>query len=195
MIVNYTETFETLLQNQGYGEEEQSSSLTEILELMEKFPKFVFNEDIEFDMFTLFKDKYDIREIGAETEELFLHFWREKTQELLIKFVPKIKMWLDNFNDLFQFKVRLSLTDTSNQTTGNQNTYYLNPTTANTQNLKVQDVAKNDGNTNKSRTIDRDVLQSVWGKTRPIILKQIMELTDIYNVCIKEFEVLFMGVY
>lgn len=195
MIVNYTETFETLLQNQGYGEEEQSSSLTEILELMDKFPKFVFNEDIEFDMFTLFKNKYEIREIGAETEELFLHFWREKTQELLIKFVPKIKMWLDNFNDLFQFKVKLSLTDTSNQTTGNQNTYYLNPTTANTQNLKVQDVAKNDGNTNKSRTIDRDVLQSVWGKTRPIILKQIMELTDIYNVCIKEFEVLFMGVY
>ena len=68
MLALYTETLETLLKNKNYGEESQDSSLTEVLNLMEKFPTFVFGEDISFDMETLFLQKYDIREIGAETE-------------------------------------------------------------------------------------------------------------------------------
>ena len=65
MIAKYTETLETLLVNQGYGEEEQSSSLTEVLVLMSKFPNFVFGDDINFSMLDLFIQKCDIREIGA----------------------------------------------------------------------------------------------------------------------------------
>ena len=74
MISLYTETLETLLKNKNYGEVSEDTSLTEVLELLRKFPNFVFGESIDLSMEKLFMDKYDIREIGAETEELFIHF-------------------------------------------------------------------------------------------------------------------------
>ena len=212
----YTETFEDLLKNKGYGTASQDAVLTEILTLMGKFPKFVFGSNIELNFIDIFMKKYDIREIGAETEELFLHFWREKTNELLIKYVPKITMWLNNFNDLFKFTVKLSTEENQNYSSGAQDTYYLNPVTASTGitktvvvdeqnktttttfsggNLKTEDVSTRDNSGQRKRTLDRDVLQSVWGKTRPIILKQIMDLEDIYNSAIKEYNTIFMGVY
>ncbi len=212
----YTETLEELCINKAMGTASEDVVLTQILAKMDKFPAFVFGDDISLNFKNLFFEKYDIREIGSETEELFLHYWLEKTNELLIKYVPKIQMWLDNFNDLFKFKVTLDISENQNFSNGRQNTYYLNPVTAATGitktvvvdennktttttytggNLKTEDVATSDDNGQKSRVIQRDVLQSVWGKTRPIILKQIMELEDIYNTAIKEYEKIFMGVF
>ena len=211
----YTETLETFLKNKRFGTASQDVALTEVLNLMAKFPKFVFG-DLELSFTKLFIEKYDIREIGAETEELFLHFWRETTNRLLIKYVPKIQMWLDNFTELFKFKVNLTTEENVGYSNGTQDTYYLNPVTANTGiqktvvvdeenktttttysggNLKTAEVAGSDSNGQRTRILNRDVLQSVWGKTRPIILKQIMELEDIYNTAIKEYETIFMGIY
>ena len=198
MINLFTETLETLLKNNNYGEEGQSSSLTEIITLLNKFPDFVFETelvDFEFSMETLFIQAYDLREIGAETEQLFMHFWREKCNELLIKYAPKISMWLEHFNDLFKFTVKLEIQDNENNRSKNQNTYYLNPVTTNTENLKVQDVDKSEDEFHKGRTISRDVLQTVWGKTRANILQQIFDLENIYLECLYEFESIFMGVY
>lgn len=216
MIEQFTETLGDLLKNKGYGEVSQDASLTEVLELMEKFPNFEFGEEIDLSMKELFIKKYDIREIGAETEELFLHYWREKTNELIIRYVPKIQMWLDNFNELFKFTVKLELTDNQFTSNSSQNTYYLNPVSANTEiekeitvnpttketkvsftggKLKTQDVDTNDNAGQKNRTITRDVLQSVWGKTRANLLDQIFKLEDIYNSALKEFDVLFMGLF
>lgn len=186
----YTETLQELLENKGYGTGSQDSALTEILNLMAKFPNFIFGENINLSMKNLFIDKYDIREIGSETEELFLHFWKETCNELLIKYVPKIQMWLDNFNDLFKFTVELKTTN--NLTNSNDNLYYLNPVSTTGTNLKVQD--KNTSTETRKGTVTRDVLQSVWGKTRADIMEKIMEIKDIYNDCINEFETLFMGV-
>lgn len=196
MLAQYTETLETLLENKKYGiEGEEDTSLSEVLELLRKFPNFVFGEDLNISMEKLFIDKYDIREIGAETEELFLHFWREKTQELLIKYVPKIKMWLDNFNDLFKFTVQLTIQDNKNYQDNTQNTYYLNPVSSNTENLKVQDVDKTGVSGNSGRTITRDTLQTVWGKTRADILSKIFEVKSVYMDCLNEFETIFMGLF
>lgn len=215
MIANYTETLEKLLENQGYRTEEQSSALTEILQRMDDFPEFHFqtgqSSSISFSMLSLFMEKYDIREIGSETEELFMHFWREKTNELLIKYSPKIKMWLDNFNDLFKFTVQLKSTDElhasdqtySSDSSENKNTYYLNPVNNRTENLKVSNVDKseisgsgsNTKTTANTKTVTKDVLQSVWGKTRADIMSKIMDLKDIYLDCLNEYEVIFMGVH
>lgn len=215
MIAQYTETFEELLKNKKALTPEQSEDVGEVLLLMTKFPSFTF-DDLNLSMVDLFIKKYDIREIGAETEELFIHYWREKTNELLIKYVPKIKMWIDNFKDLFKFTVKLELSDNQKYSSGRQNTYYLNPVTANTEiqktvvvdeenntttttfsggKLKTQDLDTVDDNGERNRTIKRDVLQSVWGKTRANLLDQIMKLEDIYNSCLKEFDVLFMGLF
>lgn len=195
MLALYTETLETLLRNKNYGEESQDSSLTEVLELMEKFPTFVFGEDISLDMTTLFLQKYDIREIGAETEELFLHFWREKTNELLMKYAPKMQKWLENFDDLFKFTVRLSKTQTREGTDNNKNTYFLNPVNTNPSNLKVQDVDTSNSDFDHTISEERDVLQSVWGKTRADIMEKILNLKDIFNDCLSEYEVIFMGIF
>ena len=80
----YTETLEDLLENLGYGTENENPFLSSCLEKMDLFPRFVFGENISISMKELFLEKYDIREIGAETEQLFLHFWNERTNELLI---------------------------------------------------------------------------------------------------------------
>lgn len=195
MIALYTETLETLLKNKHYGEESQDSSLTEVLALMYKFPNFVFSDTINFSMKDLFMKKYDIREIGAETEELFLHFWREKTNELLMKYAPKMQKWLENFDDLFKFTVKLELDTRENSSNNNQNTYYLNPANGTITNLKVQDVDKSEGGNSRGLHTERDVLQSVWGKTRADIMEKILNLKDIFNDCLQEFETIFMGVY
>ena len=207
----YTETLEELLEHKGYGTASQDAVLTETLTLMGKFPAFTFDNNLTLNMLDLFLEKYDIREIGSESEELFLHYWREKTNELLLKYYPKIKGWLENFNDLFKFTVKLTASETYSN--GTQNNYYLNPVSAATGvqktvvvnpttgettttfsggNLKVQDVDTSDNN--GVRKTERDVLQSVWGKTRADILAKIMALKDIYNDCLNEWQTIFMGV-
>ena len=195
MLALYTETLEDLLKNKHYGEVSQDTSLTEILNLMNKFPNFVFSDTINFSMLDLFIKKYDIREIGAETEEMFLHFWREKTNDLLMKYAPKMQKWLDNFDDLFKFTVKLELDTRENSSNNNQNTYYLNPVNSTSTNLKVQDVDKSEGGNSRGVHTERDVLQSVWGKTRADIMEKILNLKDIFNDCLSEFDVIFMGVF
>lgn len=199
MLVNYTETLETLLKNKHYGEGNEDPSLTEILDLMFKFPNFEFltddDRDIEFRMIDLFIQKYDIREIGAETEEMFLHFWREKTNELLMKYAPKMQKWKENFDDLFKFTVKLERDETIADYDNNKNTYYLNPVSSATENLKVQDVDKSENTSGSSVHSERDVLQSVWGKTRADIMEKILNLKDIFNDCLSEYETIFMGVF
>lgn len=198
MLANFTETLKDLLANKGYGTGNQDQSLTDIISLMNKFPSFKIDNNTNLSMLDMFIEKYDIREIGSETEELFLHFWKEKTNELILKYKPKMDMWLEHFNDLFKFTVQLTATDTqdNNFSGNNQNTYYLNPVSRNTENLKVSDVDKNENSRNetKSRTNVRDVLQTVWGKTRADILNKILEVKDVFNDCLAEFEVIFMGV-
>ena len=192
--MEFTETLETLLENQGYGTAEQSAALTEILGLMEKFPTFVFGENISLDFKTLFIQKYDIRELGSKTEELFMHYWREKTNELLMKYAPKMQKWLDNFDDLFKFTVRLTRDDTEGTMNANENTYYLNPTNQTTPHLKIQDVDKTENMKEREIHSERDVLQSVWGKTRADIMEKILNLKDIFNDCLDEYETIFMAV-
>lgn len=191
----FTETLQTLLDNQGYGTQEQSAPLTEIINLMDKFPTFVFSDTISFTMKYLFIAKYDIREIGAEDEDLFMHFWREKTNELLMKYAPKMQKWLENFDDLFKFTVKLERNDSFENSANNQNTYYLNPVNGTTTNLKVSDVDKSENGREGTFHSERDVLQSVWGKTRADIMEKILNLKDIFNDCLAEYETIFMGLF
>lgn len=209
----YTETLEDLLENMNYGTENENPSLTAVLEKMDLFPSFVFGEEISLSMKDLFLEKYDIREIGAETEEMFLHFWNERTNELLIDYVPKIDMWLNHFNDLFKFTVKLELSEEitrENEISGEYadrldkgKQYYLNPIVdgntgiiqdKNTEGQSGSGNNSTEGSETKERSMSRDVLQSVWGKTRAQLLKQIFELQSIYSECLNAFSTIFMGV-
>ena len=209
----YTETLEDLLENLGYGTENENPFLSSCLEKMDLFPRFVFGENISISMKELFLEKYDIREIGAETEQLFLHFWNERTNELLIEYVPKIDMWLKHFNDLFKFTVKLELSEESSRNntisgeysdnSSRNKQYYLNPVIdwntgiiqdKNTDGLETSGENETTGEETKERSMSRDVLQSVWGKTRAQLMKQIFELQSIYSECLNAFSTIFMGV-
>ena len=181
----YTETLAQFLERN-----ENSSPWQDIKSRFGLMPVFNVGGLFDRNFYELFIEKYDIREIGSETEELFLHFWKEKTNELILKYKPKMDMWLEHFNELFKFTVQLVATE--NMSNNNQNTYYLNPVSKTTENLKVSDVDKTEYN--RERTITRDVLQTVWGKTRADILNKILEVKDVFNDCLAEFEVIFMGV-
>ena len=72
----YTETLQDYLDNRG------GDFPTSIKNLLNQIPNFVFkdtdlNIDIDYSFIDLFREKYDIREICAESEELFEHFLME----------------------------------------------------------------------------------------------------------------------
>lgn len=186
-------TLAEVLEELDYGEPSQDGSLTSILEIMHVFPDFEF-DDFTISMETMFVQKYDIRKIGAPTIELFLHFWREKSNELVVKYAPKMQKWLENFNDLFKFTVQLTNSEHEGISRTGTNKYYLNPATTNTENLKVQDVDNNTSQVNRNKSGSRDVLQSVWGKTRADIMEKILNLKDIFNDCLEEYQTIFLGV-
>ena len=186
-------TLAEVLEELHYGEVSQDTSLTNVLEIMREFPDFEF-DDFTLSMETMFVEKYDIRQIGSETIVLFMHFWKEKANELLVKYAPKMQKWLENFNDLFKFTVSLTKTESEGISRNGTNKYFLNPASSSTENLKVQDVDTNQGQVNRNKNERRDVLQSVWGKTRADIMEKILNLKDIFNDCLQEFETIFLGV-
>lgn len=201
-------TFAEFLEEEHYNTQQQSITMLEIFGyhsllhpednvdgLIDKFPNFWFGESAEegitLNFRKMFLERYDIRKIGQSDNDLFIHYLREKCNELLVKYAPKMQKWLENFNDLFKFTVKLERDDTGTLGNNNQNTYYLNPTTATTINLKVQDVDKSERTITRNLHTERDVLQSVWGKTRADIMEKIMDLKDIFNDCLDAFEVIF----
>lgn len=170
MFPSYTETLdEFFAHNKEYKE------LIKV-----KFDKFpVFNlYNLNLSMWEMFVEDYGIKEIGAETEYLFKRYLNRLVDNLLVKYVPKIQIFIDNFNALFDRKVKL--------TEGTTGTYFLNPMQQNnTENLIIQDVSKYEGNKEQAYS---------YFKSNPQIMKEILELQDIYNNCLEEFSKLFMGV-
>lgn len=214
MISLYTETLKDYFEHKQVNNDYPA----EILTLMEKIPSFTFVDsdngiNVSFSFKTLFNDKYWLREIGAETEEMFQHFLRMKLQRIIVELVPKISMWLTNFKDLFKFTVKLEEDNSSNATSGGSTVFYLNPinkgnaspveaTTTETgttrtyaSNLKTQDVSGNETSAQGTQHKERDVLQTVWGKTRATLMQQIFDLEDIYMSAIDMCESCFMSVY
>lgn len=172
MFPSYTETLAEFLQHQ-----EGTKELQDIQDKFALFPNFdLYNLDIN--MWKMFKEDNLYREIGAETEHLFMYYLNRLTDNLLIKYVPKINLFISNFNTLFDRKLKLS--------GDGKNHYYLNPMQDNTEaNIVMQNVTDYNDN--------RDIALAMF-KSSPEIMKQIFELQDLYNDCLNEFSKLFMGI-
>lgn len=170
MFPSYTETLDEFF--------EHNKEYKELIKV--KFDKFpVFNlYNLNLSMWEMFVEDNGIKEIGAETEYLFKRYLNRLVDNLLVKYVPKIQLFIDNFNTLFDRKVKL--------VEGATGTYFLNPMQQNnTENLIIQDVSKYEGNKEQAYS---------YFKSNPQIMKEILELQDIYNNCLEEFSKLFMGV-
>lgn len=172
MFPSYTETLAEFLQHQ-----EGTKELQDIKDKFALFPNFdLYNLDIN--MWEIFKEDNLYKEIGAETEHLFMYYLNRLTDNLLIKYVPKINLFISNFNTLFDRKLKLS--------GDGKNHYYLNPMQDNTEaNIVMQNVTDYNDN--------RDIALAMF-KSSPEIMKQIFELQDLYNDCLNEFSKLFMGI-
>lgn len=166
----YTETLANFLERN-----ESSSQWQAIKDRFMLMPVFNIAGAFDRNFYELFVEKYDLREIGAETESLFTHFINETISEVLIKYRPKIYQFITNFNSLFTRKVQLEYHD--------DNKYYLNP--ANTQADKLQNRTKYDGSKEQS---------FAFLSTNPRIMQEIIDIKDVYYEALSEFEKCFMGI-
>lgn len=170
MIALFTENFETFLQRQGDTDEWKA-----IIEQFKAFPNFTLG-NLNYDMYTLLREKYDVYEIGCEDEQLFYFHFRDKLNELLIKYVPKIQTYIANFANLLERKIALESNGDS------QN--YLYPISS--ENGQVATSVKFYGSKENPLLIF---------KSNTELLEQALNLKDIYLDCLAEFETVFMLIY
>lgn len=181
MISNYTETLNEFITQGGNVHKDKFDLL----------PTFTVGNQT-YNMYDLFITRYGLREIGAETEELFSEYLSIKLDEINIKYTNKINLYVDNFNNLMKRSVELERH--ANTTYGKQiqDEDYLNPITTN--NAKLQNFTKeiNSG----ADKLDENYQQVYsYFKSNPEIMKQAMEIENIYYKALDEFNILFMGVY
>lgn len=182
MISHYTETLEEYIAQGGDLHKAKFDLL----------PTFSVGST-SLNMYDLFITRYKLREIGAETEELFSHYLDIKLDEIMLRYVDKINLYISNFNDLMSRKVKLQQDDTTTYGKATQNEDYLNPITNGT-GAKLQDFTKqvNQGSDNY-----HSVKEQAFGyfKSNPEILKAALEIENIYYTALEEFNILFMEVY
>lgn len=167
----YTETLANFLERN-----ESSSQWQAIKTRFDMMPKFeVVENNFDLDFYELFKEKYDVREIGAETESLFTHYINETLSKILLKYRDKIQLYIDNFNDLMQRKIEVE--------SEGENDAYLNP--INTNSTKLTD-----------KTTFKGKKEHVFGfwHSNARIMKEIIGIEDLFNSALDEFEPCFMGV-
>lgn len=143
------------------------------------FPNFTLG-DLNLDLKTLFLDKYSIREIGSETETMFEHYLRTTLDELAIKYVPKIQLFIANWNSIYDRKIELN--------ESHRNSYYLNPVNVPTSSTSPKLTDFDD--TKTSREVPINLLRITNAK----MLDEIMKLKNIYLDLLEDFQPLFMSV-
>lgn len=206
----YTETLEDFLERNEDSEVWQA--------IIQKFAKFpIFNlQSLNFDFYTLFVDKYEIREIGAETESLFVHFIKDTLNETLIAYAPKINLYLTNFNNLLDRKIELAnsyedtrVMDRSIDTTNDDSemkTIGLNPITSIAGEGDARSATKETISRDNANNVDEDSTYTVnfngtkeqalmFFKANPDLLDSAMKIRDIYLDALSAFEKCFMGIY
>ena len=206
----YTETFSDFLDRN-----EDSEVWQAIIQKFAKFPAFNL-QALNFDMYSLFRHKYDIREIGAETESLFTHFIEEKLNESLIEYAPKINLYVSNFAKLMDRKLTLteshtdervldrSVADTEagDETKSN----YMNPIaqavgTGSDKTITRENVLRDNSNNrdeDSTYTVNFEGTKEqayILFKSNPELLEKALEIKNIYLEALNSFDTCFMGIY
>lgn len=206
----YTETFSDFLDRN-----EDSEIWQAIIQKFAKFPAFNL-QALNFDMYSLFRHKYDIREIGAETESLFTHFIEEKLNESLIEYAPKINLYVSNFAKLMDRKLTLTEshtdervldrtvadTEAGDETKSN----YLNPIaqavgTGSDKTITRENVLRDNSNNrdeDSTYTVNFEGTKEqayILFKSNPELLEKALEIKNIYLEALNSFDTCFMGIY
>lgn len=169
MTALYTQVFFDYLADRG------ENYLPEILG---DFPTFSFDgNDVDFaDMFRL---RFGLEEIGAETPDRFDFNLRRKAKEVYTAYAAPLDAYLAKLD---------KLTDRSVEDTDTTTTYdYINPTSASSVALNTAKLAGS-----QKTVYDKRVFVNTLTPAEQV--KQIADLYHLYNDAIEEFAVLFMGV-
>lgn len=204
----FTETLQQFLDNRG------GDFSAPVNELFAQIPDFEYQtiggKTIKFSLKEMFIHDNRYKEIGAETEELFEYYLETRLDEVVVEYVPKIDLFLQQFGKrLFDRtadvqrteKITGSLDRTRNTDGTNKDTGYVNPITKQSEKLTVNDVSDNEYSDNEKlndkRSEDRAVTEtrlSVFGKTNAQLLTEVMELKNIYLEALGRLNNLFMSV-
>lgn len=168
----YTMTFEEFLTRY-----ENSSEWAKVLELFEQFPTYKEEREgaPEITIYTLFKDRYKFREIGAETPSLFAHFCEDRVRELYVKYSWKLQLYNEQYNKLMGRSTTLE--------GGGEDFIYLFPVNSSAQRLASK------------TTFTRKNAGQIGGNlSNPELLTLALNLRDLFIDVVDEFEPLFMGI-
>lgn len=207
----FTERFSEYLNRNGYTDNSGTfvpSVPEDCRKLFEHFPSIKIDETLTINLYDMFIQDNAMKEIGAETEQMFTYYLRKTLDEALIIYVPKINIFIENYNkDLMSRKVKLvantkntyNLTYQTDSKSTNANSDFLNPAIEDS--LKIQAKTKNEATDNEARrqtgTVenagDREQAYS-WFKSNPQLLEEIMKIKHVYIEALRYFDKLFMYV-
>lgn len=172
----YTRTFEDFLKQY-----QDSAEWAEVKAMFDKFPTFTFADlDINYSVYDMFIERYDIHEIGAETDNLFFHYCREKVRENIVRYAPKMREYIQNFAKAFERQISYTENEDTKQ--------YLNPVNAAAGGANERVI------THVITGRDRTNLIATF-KTNTELLNELLNIEDIYNECLDTFNELFMQIY
>ena len=207
----FTERFSEYLNRNGYTDSYGTfvpSVPEDCRKLFEHFPSIKIDETLTINLYDMFIQDNEMKEIGAETEQMFTYYLRKTLDEALIIYVPKITLFIANYNnDLMARKVKLlansknvyNLAFGVNSTSSNTNSDYMNPAIESA--FKIQGKTENETVNSENRdqtgsienTGEREQAYS-WFKSNPQLLDEIMKIKHVYIEALRYFDKLFMYV-
>lgn len=207
----FTERFSEYLNRNGYTDSSGTfvpSVPEDCRKLFEHFPSIKIDETLTISLYDMFIQDNAMKEIGAETEQMFTYYLRKTLDEALIIYVPKINLFIENYNnDLMSRKIKLlansknvyNLAFGVNSTSSNTNSDYMNPAIESA--FKIQNKTETETTNSENRdqtgsvenTGDREQAYS-WFKSNPQLLDEIMKIKHVYIEALRYFDKLFMYV-
>lgn len=181
MISNYTKTLKEFITQGGNVHKDKFDLL----------PTFIVGTQT-YNLYDLFITRYGLREIGAETEELFSHYLSIKLDEINIKYSMKIEIFITNFNKLFDRKVKLERTIERTNNGNNKQTFYIQPITDVN---GIVDSYNTENGSNTENLTETEERAFSYFQSNPQIMNEILNMQNIYYTALDEFNILFMGVY
>lgn len=188
MIAQYTKIFSDFLE-----EKEDSQEWQNIKNNFDKFPTFEVGNNQEISLYNNFKVFYYNREIGSETDDIFIKNVERTLYSNILRYYQKIQIISQNFNDLYNRKIELSKTINTDETSEDENKYYLNPINSGANRLNNKDEYSNTFESEKTETYE--ILSGAMFKTNADLMKTILEINTLYDDIIRNFDICFMGVF
>lgn len=188
----YTELFSDFL-----TDNETTPEWTAIVTKFGTFPAFYIQgvrksdgtySDISLSsLYDLFVERYDMYEIGGETEDLFIHAVNDKLTELQIKYLPKMAI-------LNQLVYAVDGTTHDSRAVSNtyvmrleenyDNTGYVYPVNA------TSDKVSGRTNNNGYKETKMPLSQKSWSE----LIEEILRLPDLYNNLLDDLGAVFMQI-